>query len=179
MVYTEFEKRIHEDIYTYLRSLNEVDEMLPDATDIEERWPGIAQAYMADGVREFASYPTVSLGWMMYVGMAIAALWDSNWEKHSQTLDLYTPMRDKRGYDALDEYIRQDVLHLSGEGFQAMERLVGECASRTYATLKRHAFEPGTPAAFHAYTACLHQMYTMGAALWLRRMGYHMTEVKP
>jgi hypothetical protein len=33
---------------------------------------------------------------------------------HSQIPDLYVYMRDKRGYDALDEYICEDVLMLRG-----------------------------------------------------------------
>ena len=31
--------------------------------------------------------------------------------------------------------------------------------------------------AFNAYVACLHQLYLMGAAMQLKRMGYHMTKM--
>jgi hypothetical protein len=37
--------------------------------------------------------------------------------------------------------------------------------------------EPGTKEAFNAYVACLHQLYLMGAAMQLKRMGYHMTKM--
>ena len=37
--------------------------------------------------------------------------------------------------------------------------------------------EPGTKEAFNAYVACLHQLYLFGAAMQLKRMGYHMTKM--
>ena len=86
-------------------------------------------------------------------------------------------MRNKRGYDALDDYIREDVLQLSGAGYTDLEKLVGECASRVYNALRHQNIEPGTKEAFHAYVACLHQLYLMGAFIQLNRMGYHMTKM--
>jgi hypothetical protein len=86
-------------------------------------------------------------------------------------------MRDKRGYDAMDEYIREEVLKLQGTAFDALERLVGECASRVNNALRRQDYEPGTKMAFDGYLACLHQLYLMGAAVQLRRMGYHMEKM--
>ena len=90
----------------------------------------------------------------------------------------YTYMRDKRGYDALDEYVREEVLQLTGAEYDALERLVGECASRIYNALWRQNFEPGTKTAFDGYVACLHQMYLAGVAMQLRRMGYRMVKME-
>ena len=44
------------------------------------------------------------------------------------------------------------------------------------ATLMRQRFEPGTKEAFKGHLVCLHQLYLMGAAIQLKRMGYHMTK---
>ena len=126
---------------------------------------------------EFQNYPNASLGWMMYVGMAIAKMWDTEWDVYSKLEDIYIYLRDKRGYDSMDEYIRQDVLLLDGEDYTSLEKLVGECASRVHSALMRQRIEPGTKEAFHAYVACLHQLYLMGAAMQLNRMGYHMTKM--
>ena len=41
------------------------------------------------------------------IGMAVAKMWDTEWEIYSKVDDLYTYMRDKRDYDHLDEYIRE------------------------------------------------------------------------
>ena len=91
--------------------------------------------------------------------------------------DLYAYMRDKRGYDSMDEYIREEVLLLQGADYTALEKLTGECASRVYNALMHQRLEPGTKEAFNGYVACLHQLYLMGAAMQLKRMGYHMTKV--
>ena len=44
--------------------------------------------------------------------------------------------------------------------------------------VRHEGFEPGTEAAFRGYVACLHQLYLMGAAVQLRRMGYHMCKIQ-
>lgn len=170
-----FRERIKEDLHRYLMAEGRVDERLPEAEDIEGKWETITQAYLPDGIREFTGYPTVSLGWMMYVGMAVAKMWDEDWEKYSAMENLYVMLRDARGYDLMDEYVRGEVLGLEGDAYERMESLVAECASRTYSQLRHAGFEPGTTAAFHAYVDCLHQLYLMGAAVQLKAMGYKMT----
>lgn len=170
-----FEKKIQNDLHRYLLGEGRIDERLPEAADIEGLWQAIAQAYLPDGVREFTNYPTVSLGWMMYVGMAVARLWDEDWSRYSAMDNLYAYLRDKRGYDCMDEYILEEVVKLTGEERRSMEKLVAECASRTNSQLRHGGFEPGTRDAFNAYVSCLHQLYLMGAAIELKSLGYHMT----
>ena len=172
-----FEDKLHQDLHQFLLMLAEVDDRLPECPDVEEKWENIAQSYIPDGIREFGDYPTVSLGWMMYIGMAVAKYWDSEWEIYSKLPDLYVYMRDKREYDSMDEYIREEVLQLTGCEYTALEKMVGECASRVYNALMRQQIEPGTNEAFNAYVSCLHQLYLMGAAVQLKRMGYHMTKM--
>ena len=172
-----FEEQLRNDLHQFLQTLQEVDERLPECPDVEEKWEAIAKAYIPDGIREFTDYPSVSLGWMMYIGMAVAKMWDVEWEIYSKIEDLYVYMRDKRGYDAMDEYIREEVLLLEGEAYSALEKLVGECASRIYNALRRQNIEPGTKEAFNGYVACLHQLYLFGAAIQLKRMGYRMTKM--
>lgn len=196
-----FEERIHGDLYQYLLGRKAVDERLPECPDVEERWAGIGNSYVPDGAREFRDYPVASLGWMMYLGMAVAKLWDEEsqwlsiasqsvasgakpsgeqkeWTIYSQIDDLYLYMRDKRGYDLLDEYIREDVLMLRGEESSELEALVSECAARVHSALMHEKIEPGTREAFEAYVACLHQLYVFGAAVQLKRMGYRMERVE-
>ena len=173
----QFEKQLHDDLHQFLVSMKEVDERLPECPDVEEKWEEIAKAYIPDGIREFNDFPSASLGWMMYIGMAVAKFWDVEWEIYSNIEDLYAFMRDKRGYDSMDEYIREEVLLLSGVDYTVLEKLVGECASRVYNALRHQNIEPGTRDAFNAYVICLHQLYLMGAAIQLKRMGYRMTKM--
>ena len=56
-----------------------------------------------------------------------------------------------------------------------ISRLSGSCAERAYSLLRHQAIEPGTKEAFNGYVACLRQLYQMGMAVQLKRMGYHMT----
>lgn len=173
----KFEESIHKNLLQYLLGIGEVDEYLPECPDVEERWPAIGNSYIPDGAREFRDYPVASLGWMMYIGMAVAKYWDDEWSLYSQVEDLYLYMRDKRGYDALDEYIREDVLMLRGEASDALETVVSECATRVHYMLMRERPEPGTKEAFDAYVTCLRQLYQFGMAMQLHRMGYHMERV--
>ena len=138
-----FEEQLRNDLQQFLLNMKEVDERMPECPDVEDKWEEIAKAYIPDGIREFQDFPSASLGWMMYIGMAVAKMWDTEWEIYSKIEDLYAYMRDKRGYDAL--------MH---------QRL-----------------EPGTKEAFNGYVACLHQLYLFGAAMQLKRMGYHMTKM--
>ena len=173
----QFEKQLHNDLHQFLVSMKEVDERLPECPDVEEKWEEIAKAYIPDGIREFNDFPSASLGWMMYIGMAVAKFWDVEWEIYSKIENLYAFMRDKRGYDSMDEYIREEVLLLSGVDYTVLEKIVGECASRVYNALRHQDIEPGTRDAFNAYVTCLRQLYLMGAAMQLKRMGYRMTKV--
>ena len=154
-----FEEILRKDLHQFLFSMNEVDERLPECPDVEDKWEEIAKAYIPDGIREFQDFPSASLGWMMYIGMAVAK------------------MCDKRGYDSMDEYIREEVLLLQGVDYTILEKVTGECASRVYNALMHQRLEPGTKEAFNGYVACLHQLYLMGAAMQLKRMGYHMTKM--
>ncbi len=173
----QFEEQLHQDLHQFLQSMKEIDARLPECPDVEEKWEQIAKAYIPDGIREFNDFPSVSLGWMMYIGMAVAKFWDAEWGVYSKIDDLYAYMRDKRGYDSMDEYIREDVLLLRGIDYTVLEKLVGECASRVYNALRHQTIEPGTKEAFNAYVSCLHQLYLFGAAMQLNRMGYHMTKM--
>ena len=108
----------------------------------------------------FQDFPSASLGWMMYIGMAVAKMWDTEWEVmeqreqsdaridsaesrqnstegqiYSKIEDLYAYMRDKRGYDQMDEYISEEVLLLQGVDYTILEKVTGECASRVYNAL--------------------------------------------
>lgn len=141
----DFEQALRTDLHQYLLSLDKVDERLPEAPDIEGLWPKIGESYLPDGMREFADYPTVSLGWMMFLGMAIAKYWDTDWELYSKVADLYHYLRDQRDYDHLDDHICEKVLLLTEEERQAMVNVVAECAARTY----HHALPRQSPA-WHA-----------------------------
>ena len=165
-----------DDLHRYLVKRDAVDERLPECPDVEGKWPAIAEAYLPDGAREFSNYPVASLGWMMFIAMAVTKFWDQDWERYDKVEDLYLMLRDKRGFDNLDEYILDEVLDLHGDDAEQMQTLVGDTAERAKLALYRQDVEPGTVDAFKAYVACLQCMYQLGMAVQLKAMGYHMVK---
>lgn len=173
----DFAATLLSDLHRFLVGRGAVDERLPECPDVEGKWPAIAQAYLPDGAREFADYPVASLGWMMFIAMAVAKFWDTDWHRYDAIEDLYLLLRDKRGFDNMDEYILDEVLDAHGDDAERIQTLVGDCAERAKRALFRLDIEPGTADAFKGYVACLQCMYQLGMAVQLKSMGYHMTRV--
>lgn len=172
------EQKFHDDLYGYLLTLDLVDERMPEAPDLDDLWFKIGQSYMADGIREYnTGYPSVALGWMMFIGMAVAKYWDVEWEVYGKVPDLYVYLRDRIDFDHMDDYILDKVLCLDADSRKKMNDAVAESASRTYNMMSHMCLEPGTAAAMRAFTAALHQMYVMGVAVELKALGYHMTKL--
>ena len=172
------EQRFHDDLYGYLRTLDLVDERMPEAPDLDDLWFKIGQSYMTDGIREYnTGYPSVALGWMMFIGMAVAMYWDVEWEVYGKVPDLYLYLRDRIDFDHMDDYILDKVLCLDADSRKKMNDAVAESASRTYNMMSHMCLEPVTAAAMRAFTAALHQMYVMGVAVELKALGYHMTKL--
>ena len=165
------------DLHQYLTYTKRVDERLPEAPDIENLWPKVGESYLPDAMREFNEYPTVALGWIMFVGMAIAKYWDEDWELYSKVEDIYKYLRDSIDFDHMDDYICEKVLLLNETDCKALSAVVAECASRTYNLLIHQGLQPGSEEAFRGFVAALHQMYLMGAAIELKALGYHMTKL--
>lgn len=173
----QFTDTLLANLHRFLLKREAVDERLPECPDVEGKWPPIAEAYLPDGAREFSNYPVASLGWMMFIAMAVTKFWDVDWEKYDKIEDLYLYLSDQRGYDNLDEYILDEVLDLHGADAEQMQELVGDCAERVKRDLYALDVEPGTVDAFKAYVTCLQVMYRMGMAVQLKAMGYHMTKI--
>ena len=96
MKFNDFEEKLQQDLHQYLLSMNEVDNHMPECPDVEERWEQIAQTYLPDGIREFNDYPTASLGWMMYIGMAVAKYWDAELLRTSAVMTTWTSISAKK-----------------------------------------------------------------------------------
>lgn len=172
----DLEEKMHLDLHRYLTAAGKTDTILPECPDLEDWWPQLLAAYLPDGIREYADYPVVSLGWIMFVGMAMARYWDTDWEKYRNdgAAATYVALRDADGFDNMDDHILLQVLHLDASEAQQTSRIAGECAARMHHTLLTAGIEPGTPEAFSAYTSALHQLYLMGIAIELKSLGYHM-----
>lgn len=150
---------------------------LLETPDITDKWHGIDAEYVADAVKEFAQYPTVALGWAMYVGMAVARYWDEDWTVYSQVTNLYVHIRNKRGFDYLDEVVRGEILGLKGSDFTQCEDQVRSLSQFVLDQMRHEQFEPGSAMAFHVYARSIKVLYRLGAAVELRRSGYNLVAV--
>lgn len=173
----QYEARLTEDLTQMLRSRQLLPAgPMPQTPDISDKWTLIAPSYCADAVKEIAAYPLVSLGWAMYLGMAIARYWDDDWATYSKHPNLYMHLRDIRGFDYMDEVVREDLYGQKNgtPGFTEIEDLVRSCAQMALDQIRHEQIEPSTPMAFHVYARSIKVLYLAGAALGLRRLGYHM-----
>ena len=177
----QYEQRLTQDLLQMLQSKGELPQNapLPETIDISEKWAVIAPSYCADAVKEIAQYPLVALGWAMYTGMAIARYWDDDWATYGAHPNLYEHLRDVRGFDYLDEVVREELYNLKSgtDGFNQCEELVRSCAQMANDQIRHEQIEPSTPMAFHVYARSIKVLYLMGAAVGLTRLGYKMTKV--
>lgn len=145
--------------------------------DFYQKWDEIAPSYIADSLKEINLYPTVSLGWAMYLGMAVAHYWDDEWEIYSKVPNLYEYLRDKRGYDNMDEYIREEVLCLKGEDFEKAEALVRACATQAFTRIRHEQVEAQSPMAYFIFVSSVKVMFHLGASVELKKLGYNLEKV--
>lgn len=170
-----FQEKIAKDLTSFLQQKGAMDQHIPSCPDVEEKWALIGRAYLPDGAREFEKFPVVSLGWIMFIGMAMAFYWDKDWEQYANRTDYYESLRDMNGYDNLDESVVKSLLGYEGEAADKIIELVAECASRVYNILSHEQVENGTSEAFGCYVAALHELYLAGMRMELNALGYHMT----
>ena len=88
----------------------------------------------------------------------------------------------KKGFVLDEERLKQGSTVFGKDYFRELLEKVrsiraSERAARVYSALMHEKIEPGTKEAFVAYVACLHQLYLFGAAVQLKRMGYHMERI--
>lgn len=159
-------------------SLGLLEGRLLETPDISDKWHGIDAEYVADALKEFAKYPTVSLGWAMYMGMAVARYWDEDWQIYSQLPNLYLHVRDKRGFDYLDEVVRAEILGLRDAAYTTCEDQVRSCAQFVLDQMRHEQIEAGSVMAFHVYARSIKVLYKLGAAVELRRSGYNLVAVE-
>lgn len=150
---------------------------LLQSEDLANTWNKIAPHYLADAIPQIAEYPAVSFAWAAYVGMACAALWDQDWQFYSHIDNLYTYIRDKRGFDYMDEYICEEILKLSEQETKSIEDCLRSCAHTANDLIRKEELEPQSKLAFHAFARSTKAFFNIGAAIELKRKGYKYTKV--
>lgn len=167
----KYEKDLQLHLLLMLSSQGKLHGQLLESDDLAEMWDKVAPYYLQDAVKEIADYPNVALGWAMYLGMAAARYWDEDWAYYSK-MNIYEELRDKRGFDYMDEVIRENVLGMGGEEFTKCEKLVQSCAQQVLNKIRHENISPQSPLAFHVFVRSFKVLYKIGASVELCALGY-------
>ena len=173
-----FEEKIQNELLRICTSRGMLSGTLLATDDITGHWEVLAPEYVADAVGQIADYPTVSIAWAGYLGLAVAHGWDTNWEVCVRTP--YNDYYGAQGFDDMDEHIVQHYLGLSLDSKAAkdIESIIRSCAQTAVTLIRREQIEPQSPMAFHVFARAIKVMYKIGAALELKRLGYKFEEVQ-
>lgn len=171
-ILARFEEKLQNGLLRLSTSYGMLGGTLLATDDIDELWHDLAPEYVADAVTQIQDYPTVSVAWAAYLGMAIAHRWDNDWDKCKKAE--YKSYYGNDGFDDMDEHIIRDIIGLKLDSQEAkdIEMMIRRMAQTTVNLIRHEQIEPQSPMAFHVFARAIKVMYRMGAALQLKRLGY-------
>jgi len=172
-----YEEQLMQHMLRVTTSMGLLDGQLLESPDINEKWEDVVQSYLGDAMKEIVSYPSVALGWAMYLGMAVANYWNEDWNIYGNLPNIYEYIRDKRGFDYMDEVVRGDILMLKDKEYEQMEKVVQGCAQQVLNKIRHEQIEPQSPLAFYVYVRSVTVLYKIGSAIELKRLGYKWEKV--
>ena len=144
---------------------------LLNSPDLDEAWLRLMPSLYGDAVRNFNEYPEFCLGCAGYLGMAVAFLWDKDWEKYSKVP--YDFFQGERKFDDMDDHITDTILHDRHHSVSKMQSL----AASAYHFLMRETPEPGTALAYRLFLITVETMYRVGSSLELSHLGYKLEAI--
>ena len=172
-----FEDRLQQELLRLCTNYKFLTGTLLATDDIDDYWQVLAPEYIADAVEQVQEYPTVSVAWAAYLGMAVAYGWDIDWNTISKAK--YRDFYGEQGFDDMDEHLIRDIIGIPLDSKEAkeIEEMIRRCAQTTIDLIRREQIEPQSPTAFHVFTCAVRAMYRTGAAIQLKRMGYKFEKV--
>lgn len=176
--YSIFQSGLERELLKICTDAGLLEGVLLRTDDIDDKWKEFAPEYMADGVPDIADYPTVSVGWAAYAGMAVACWWNRDWEKLGG--QPYSALKGPGGWDDMDENIMQNILGIlpASKETEQINAVMQSCAQTAVALIRREQAEPQSPRAFYLYARTVQVMFSLGAAVELYRLGYEMRKIQ-
>ena len=172
-----FEEKIQNELLRVCTSRGMLSGTLLATDDVTGHWDVLAPEYVADAVGQIADYPTVSIAWAGYLGLAVAHGWDTNWEACLRIS--YNGYYGAQGFDDMDEHIVQNILKLPLDSVEAKQlvNILLCCAQKATTFIRHEHIEAQTVKAFHIFARTVKVLYRTGAAIQLRRLGYKLHKV--
>ncbi len=173
-----FQERLEKEMLRICTDAGMLEGILLRSEDIDQKWKELAPEYIADGVKEIAAYPTVSIAWAGYIGMAVACWWNRDWKRLKD--QPYSVLLGPNGFDDMDDHILKDILGLLPEGKQAQQitTVMQSCAQTAVTFIRQEQIEPQSKRAFYVYARAVQVMFSVGAAVELCRLGYEMKKLQ-
>ena len=112
-----FEDKLQQEILRLCTNYKFLDGTLLATDDIDDYWQVLAPEYIADAVEQIQDYPTVSVAWAAYLGMAVAFGWDIDWNTISKAK--YKDYYGEQGFDDMDEHLIRDIIGIPLESEDA------------------------------------------------------------
>ena len=84
-----FELALIDKLVRLCRSYSKLEGVMPSSEDVDGMWQVLGPEYLADAVEQVRDYPTVSVAWAAYMGMAIANGWDTDWNRTGHRVDIH------------------------------------------------------------------------------------------
>lgn len=165
-------KVLEEHLTTLCTSKGVLDGDLYIVEELEDVWTKCAPEYMVDAVPEIAKYPTVAIAWAAYFGLGIASLWDANWDTHKESENLYKFIRDKRGFDCMDEYVTEELVATDAKDGKLLADLIGDCSTLALTLIRKENIEAQSVEAFYLFADFTKVFFKLGVSLELYRLGY-------
>lgn len=177
LYYSMFQDRLERELLKICTERGMLEGMLLQSQDLDDKWHDFAPEYMAQGIKEIAAYPTVSVAWAAYIGMAVACWWNRDWARLKD--QPYSVLQGQHGFDDMDDHIMQDILGLLPGSIETagIVATLQACAESAVAMIRQEHIEPQSPRAFYIYARATHAMFRIGAALELYRLGYEMRKL--
>ncbi len=177
LYYNMYQERLTQDLLKLCTGRGMLEGMLLQSQDIDDKWDTLAPEYIADGVKEIAAYPTVSVAWAAYMGMAVACWWNRDWNRLKD--QPYSALLGSQGFDNMDDHIMADILGLTTGSIETagINETIKACADSAVAHIRQERIEPQSPRAFYVYARTAQVMFRIGAALELYRLGYEMRKL--
>lgn len=151
---------------------------LYSSDDLNRAWAVIAPDYMVDAVPNVAKYPMASIAWSGYIGLALAYMWDKDWN-NVDISTLYSKLVSPRGFDELDEYITEEILNhkLGSDNAMRIENLMRSLSESALNIIRHEQVEPQSEMAFHVYARTIRAVFHVGVSCELYILGYKWSSV--
>lgn len=170
----QFAGRLQDELNAICREAEVMGDKLLENDDIDFKFEKLASDYFACAVKEIPKYPEVSLAWAGYMGMAVAKLWDYDYQAFSKAE--FKDFLGLRGFDDMDEHILSAILGYGLDSVQAQKinNLMSSLASMALGMIRHENIEPQSPRAYYVYARAVQTIYRTAASIELYILGYKL-----